>query len=60
MKRGKTIVDQTGLIKSVSRKWEDTTGTYVIDIAATKDQTFILALVIIIDQVLYDNHGSQH
>jgi uncharacterized protein YxjI len=44
----------------VSLKWEDTTGTYVVDIAATEDQTFILALVIIIDQVLYDNHGSQH
>lgn len=42
-------------VASVSKQWFSFSDTYGVDISQNENQAFMLALVIVIDQVLYDN-----
>ncbi len=42
-------------VATVSKKWLSWGDTYSVDIAEDEDHAFILALVIVIDQVLHDD-----
>lgn len=42
-------------ISVISKKWFALSDTYGVDIDERENQAFILALVIVLDQVLYDN-----
>lgn len=48
------ILKNGRVVAQVSKAWFSFSDTYGVDIADTEDQAFMLALVIIIDQVLYD------
>jgi uncharacterized protein YxjI len=43
------------VVASVSKQWFSFSDTYGVDISENENQAFMLALVIVIDQVLYDN-----
>ena len=43
-------------IANISKKYFSTTNTYSVSIAADENQAFILALVIVINQILYTLH----
>lgn len=47
-------------IASISKSWISWGDTYTIDILEGENQAFILALVIIIDQVLHDDNHNNH
>lgn len=42
----------------VSKQWFALSDTYGADIEDSEDQALMLALVIVVDEVLYDNHGN--
>lgn len=42
----------------VSKKWLSISDSYGVDIVDTENQEFMLSLVIIIDQILYDNKNK--
>lgn len=42
----------------VSKQWFAFSDTYGVDIADFEDQPLMLALAIVVDEVLYDNHGN--
>lgn len=44
-----------GTVATVSKKWVSATDSYEISISDNENQGFMLALVIVIDQVLHDN-----
>jgi uncharacterized protein YxjI len=50
-----SIVKDGSIVAKVNKKWVDWGDTYEIDINEQQDYGFILALVIVIDQVLHDN-----
>lgn len=52
LKNGKSIA-------SVSKKWVAFSDTYSVDIEDDEDQPFILALVIVLDQILYDDNRNR-
>ncbi|CAK7028498.1 LURP-one-related family protein [Tissierella carlieri] len=43
----------------ISKKWISFSDTYSVDIADGEDQAFVLALVIVLDQVHHDNRNNQ-
>ncbi|MDR5658495.1 hypothetical protein RH915_03230 [Serpentinicella sp. ANB-PHB4] len=47
-------------VASVNKKWLSFADTYMTDIADDEDQPFMLALVIVIDQVLHDRNHNNH
>jgi uncharacterized protein YxjI len=51
---------QGQVVATISKAFFSLADTYGVEIAANEDQVFILSLVIVIDQVLYDNHGTHH
>lgn len=46
-------------VATVNKKWFAFADTYGADIADDEDQPFMLALVIVIDQVLHDNNHNR-
>lgn len=42
----------------VSKRWFSFSDTYGVDIIGTENQEFMLSLVIVIDQILYDNKNK--
>ncbi len=55
-----SILKNSKKIASVSKSWISWGDTYTIDMLENENHAFILALVIIIDQVLYDNNHNNH
>ncbi|NMA95698.1 MAG: hypothetical protein GX974_06630, partial [Clostridiales bacterium] len=56
-----TILENKRAIAYVSKRWLSWGDTYEVDVVNHKDNAFILALVIIIDQVLHNNkHTHNH
>lgn len=49
-----SILKNGRVVAAVSKKWFSYSDTYGVDIDNTEDQAFMMALVIVIDQVLYD------
>lgn len=49
-----TLVKDGQVAAIVSKKFFSLSDTYGVEIAGNEDQAFILALVIVLDQVLYD------
>lgn len=45
-------------VANVSKAWFSFSDTYGIDIMEVEDQPFMLALVIVVDEVLYDNRDK--
>jgi uncharacterized protein YxjI len=57
------LTKQGQLVATISKAFFALADTYGVDIAANEDQAFILALVIVLDQVLFDNsenHSHHH
>ncbi len=46
-------------VAQVSKRWFSWSDTYGVDISDEEDYAFILALVIVIDQVLHDNNTNK-
>jgi len=49
------IYNNNSVVATVSKKFFSFSDTYGVDVNDNEDQVFILALVIVIDQVLHDN-----
>lgn len=47
-------------VAHVSKRWFSWSDTYGVDISDNEDYAFILALVIVIDQVLHDNNANNN
>ncbi|MCR1897546.1 LURP-one-related family protein [Irregularibacter muris] len=47
-------------VASVNKKWLSFSDTYMVEINDNEDQAFMLALVIVIDQVLHDNNQNNN
>ncbi len=45
-------------VAQISKKWFSFSDTYGVEIADSEDQGFLLAMVIVIDQVLHKNNGD--
>ncbi|CAF2778381.1 unnamed protein product [Rotaria sp. Silwood2] len=54
------LTKQGQVVVTISTAFFSLADTYGVEIAANEDQTFILALVIVIDQVLYDENRNNH
>ncbi|CAF3182985.1 unnamed protein product [Rotaria sp. Silwood2] len=54
------LTKQGQVVVTISTALFSLADTYGVEIAANEDQTFILALVIVIDQVLYDENRNNH
>ena len=53
------ILKNNHVVASLSKKWLSFSDTYMVEISDDEDQAFMLALVIVIDQVLHDdNHNN--
>ena len=52
------ILKNGEFVAQVSKKWFSWSDTYGVDIADGEDYAFILALVIVIDQVIHDNNHN--
>ncbi|QUH26365.1 LURP-one-related/scramblase family protein [Serpentinicella alkaliphila] len=54
------IIKDGRAVASVNKKWISFADTYIAEIMEGEDQPFMLALVIVIDQVLHDrNHNKK-
>lgn len=42
----------------INKRWVSLSDTYSVDISDEEDQAFILAMVIVLDQILYDNKNE--
>ena len=51
-----TISRNNTLVASVSKKWFAFSDTYGVDIVSGENEAFIIALVICIDQIIYDKN----
>lgn len=51
MKNGQTVA-------IVSKKYFSLSDTYGVEIAGNEDHAFILSLIIVLDQVIYDKHNN--
>jgi uncharacterized protein YxjI len=47
-------------VAEVSKRWFAWSDTYGVDISDEEDPVFILALVIVIDQVIHDNNHNNN
>jgi uncharacterized protein YxjI len=54
------IIKNGSVVASVNKKWISFSDTYMAEIADTEDQAFMLALVIVIDQVIHDNNSNNN
>lgn len=52
------IIKNGIVVATVSKKWFSFSDTYMVDIRNEENHPFILALVIVVDQVLHDNEDS--
>ncbi len=53
------IISNGEIVVSVSKKWFSLSDTYMAEIKDEENQAFMMALVIVIDQVLHDkNHNN--
>lgn len=52
------ILKNGNVVASISKKWIAFSDTYSVDIASSEDQSFILALVIVLDQVFHDDNNK--
>lgn len=55
-----SIFKNSRFVSQVSKRWFSWSDTYGVDIADGEDYGFILALVIVIDQVLHDNEDKNN
>lgn len=51
-----TIMRGDTLVASISKKWFAFSDTYGVDIVSGENEAFIIALVICIDQIIYDKN----
>ncbi len=42
----------------ISKKWISLSDTYTVDILEEEDHSFILAIIIVLDQIFYDNRNK--
>jgi uncharacterized protein YxjI len=54
-----SILKNGSPIAQVSKRWFAWRDTYGVDISGNEDFAFILSLVIVIDQVIHDNHNNK-
>ena len=54
------IIKNGRVVADISKKWIAFSDTYSVDIDPDEDQAFILALVIILDQVLHDGTNNNN
>ncbi len=54
--RSFVITKQGRIVATISKKFFSLADAYGVEVAANEDQSFILALAIIIDQVIDDKH----
>lgn len=47
-------------VASINKKWIAFSDTYMAEVADSEDQAFMLALIIVIDQVLHDNNKNNN
>jgi len=52
-----TLTRNGQTVAVVSKKFFSLSDTYGVEIAGNEDQAFILTLVIVLDQILYDNNN---
>ena len=52
------ILKENSVVAAVSKQWFSFSDTYGVDIDDTENPAFMLALVIIIDQVLHDDNNN--
>lgn len=52
------ILKDGKVVAIVSKKWLSFSDTYMVEIDDAEDQAFMLALIIVIDQVLHDNNHN--
>ncbi|CAF3801857.1 unnamed protein product [Rotaria sp. Silwood1] len=48
------------IVATISKTYFSTSDTYGVEIAADEDQAFILAIVIVLDQILYNNYNGSN
>lgn len=53
------ILKNGAVVAVVSKKWFSFSDTYGVEISDEENQAFIIALVIVIDQVLHDNKNNR-
>lgn len=58
LSRSFEIYKENKVVASVDKRWFSFADTYETNIADDEDQTFMLSLVIVIDQVLHDNNHN--
>lgn len=54
------IIKNGRIVAVVNKEWFSFSDTYGVEIDNNEDQAFLLALVIVIDQVIHDNEGNNH
>lgn len=47
-------------VASVNKKWISFSDSYMAEVEDTEDQAFMLALIIVIDQVIHDNNRNNN
>lgn len=52
------ILKDNSPVAWINKKWVSLSDTYSVDIAAGENQAFILAVVIVLDQIFYDNKNK--
>jgi len=55
-----SILKSGATVAHVSKRWFSWSDTYGVDISDEEDYAFILALVIVIDQVIHDNNRNNN
>jgi uncharacterized protein YxjI len=53
-----SILKDSREVARINKKWLSLSDTYMVDVNNTENQAFILAIVIVLDQVLYDNKAT--
>ena len=54
------ILKDNKVVATVNKKWLSLADTYMVEISDEEDQAFMLAMIIVIDQVIHDkNHNSR-
>jgi len=55
-----SILKDSKVVATVDKKWLSFADTYMVEISDDEDQAFMLAMIIVIDQVIHDkNHNSR-
>jgi len=55
-----TIIKNDSVVVNVSKRWFSFSDTYGVEIDDSENQAFMLALVIVIDQVLHDDKNGHN